>query len=728
MQSLKPSVQEITSLDGHEYPVVFHSAKAMVNSLLTSSFIKDDNNLLFPDMSDPLAPPPPTLTHKSDIDTGEIYRNAYKELCTGKPKNHIICGVIIYIDKLAIDRHGHLSLEPVVFTLSIFNQLTWNMPQAWHPLGYIPNLGLMSKAETKHNCSSPDKVQLYHDILSIILQSLKDLQNEGHIPFEFEFGGKEYKVFLHSPLLAVLGDTESHDQLCGRYNSRNLNVARLCRHCDIPTEDTSNVDYDWDHIMPSQIEDLVNARNKQALQTISQHPIRNAFYHGLCLGGNPRGIYGMTPAEPLHVLELGLFQYAVEGFCVDLGYTAGSKSYPKILQQIDSWARPIGQYLSHQSDRSLPRTYFPNGITGGTKLAGHEMNGVLLVLLILCNMESSRTIILTNISPYKLRGWIELLELLLSWRWWLKQKSISMEEIQASKTGMLYLLKLFKKVVNRQNGSGMIIIKFHLCTHFYKNMMLLGVVSNIDTGPMESNHRINAKSPGERTQMQAEGFELQTSNQYVQDLILETAADYILPMDKSCLKAKIIPKKEPHLQGAKFTIKFGDETITGDMNPLVKLEWDKSHIVASSYPAGHITWLCNNILSDLGPLSQIRGCTEHARTTPRGGKYLFRAHPSYRKAGQWHDWALFTWQSDDDTTISIPGHIVTFLHLTENQLRLLASNSSVVGDEPVLYAMIESLIEPLPDTHKIIQDYSIGIKRSAPHMPSNISCTSGYHI
>jgi hypothetical protein len=37
-----------------------------------------------------------------------------------------MCGVILYIHKLAVDRHAHLSLEPVYFTLSIFNQKTRN--------------------------------------------------------------------------------------------------------------------------------------------------------------------------------------------------------------------------------------------------------------------------------------------------------------------------------------------------------------------------------------------------------------------------------------------------------------------------------------------------------------------------------------------------------------------------------------------------------------------------
>jgi hypothetical protein len=48
--------------------------------------------------------------------------------------------------KLARDRHGHLSLEPVCFTSSILNQ----KPKS----GYIPNIGVMSKAKSTHTMKS----------------------------------------------------------------------------------------------------------------------------------------------------------------------------------------------------------------------------------------------------------------------------------------------------------------------------------------------------------------------------------------------------------------------------------------------------------------------------------------------------------------------------------------------------------------------------------------------
>jgi hypothetical protein len=68
------------------------------------------------------------------------------------------------------------------------------------------------------------KVQfLYHDILSLIFGSLVEIQGkEGGLPYQFFYGGAVYNALLLFLLLAVLGDPESHDRLCGQYNSCGL--------------------------------------------------------------------------------------------------------------------------------------------------------------------------------------------------------------------------------------------------------------------------------------------------------------------------------------------------------------------------------------------------------------------------------------------------------------------------------------------------------------------------
>ena len=588
----------------------------------------------------------------------------------------------------------------------------------------------MSKAESTHAMKSSAKVQLYHDILSQIFGSLTELQGkEGGLPYQFHYRGKVYNALLLFPLLAVLGDTESHDRLCGRYNSRGAGVARLCRHCNTPRFQTDNVDYDWEHILPAQVQRVIDANDKEGLKALSQHPIRNAFYEGICLGGNERGIHGMSPGEPLHVLELGLFKMMIEGFYVNLGYRPGSKSYPKILQRLDVWARKIGKALSHQSDRKMPRTYFPNGVTGGTKLAGHEMNGVILVLLILCKMKESRKLLLSSkcFVEDHLRGWIKLFECMLVWRWWLKLPSVPLIEIQASQYSTHTLLKLYRSVVKRKHGSKLLIIKFHLCLHFLENQLDFGVTSNVDTGPMESNHKCNAKKPSGQTQRRADTFELQTSRRYIENLILDKAVSTL----EETFPPSIIEKLYPPLVGAKFSIQLtndGDDELLPDAT----IVWDKSHRIERSYHPRFLGWLCSNILAELGQDALIRGCTEHKRRTPLGEKFIFRAHPSWRSGSSWHDWALFSWTNSDGLPVRIPGQIITFVLINEHDISKIQHLSYVSGDTPGLYAMIETLERPLTaaKTHErvvvggrkqltsneVLERRRIGMSLSAPNL------------
>jgi hypothetical protein len=149
---------------------------------------------LFPNPNNPMDPPPAKVTMIADIDTGRSWQNAYKTHCH-RP-NHVLCGIIIYINNLATNRHEHLSLEPVCFTPSIFNQKMCNHPEAWRPLGYVPNIGLMSKVKTTHAIKSAAKVQLYHDILSKIFRELAALQTKGGLPYQFFHCGKVYKAIL----------------------------------------------------------------------------------------------------------------------------------------------------------------------------------------------------------------------------------------------------------------------------------------------------------------------------------------------------------------------------------------------------------------------------------------------------------------------------------------------------------------------------------------------------
>jgi hypothetical protein len=160
--------------------------------------------------------------------------------------------------------------------------------------------------------------------------------------------------------------------------------------------------------MPDAVQALVKVNDVKGLKVISQPHVQNTLYiPKFNIGRNPQGIHGMTPGEPLHMVDLGLFKYGLEGlfkyglegFYICLGMNPKSKWPCKILAEVDSMAWRIGRFLSHQSDRGLPRTYFPFDVTGGIKLLGLQVpRGSARVLLIMCHLEESSLLFLKQIS------------------------------------------------------------------------------------------------------------------------------------------------------------------------------------------------------------------------------------------------------------------------------------------------------------------------------------------
>ena len=140
-------------------------------------------------------------------------------------------------------------------------------------------------------------------MMTVILSSLVKLQQTGGIAWRLKYKGVVHDVVLKIPVLFIIGDNEGHDKLCGRYLSSQ--AERLCRYCDCSFNDISNPDVQFSYTKQAHVEKLVKNNDLEALKSMLQHHLDNAFYR-LDFGPNAQGLHGACPAELLHTVQYGM--------------------------------------------------------------------------------------------------------------------------------------------------------------------------------------------------------------------------------------------------------------------------------------------------------------------------------------------------------------------------------------------------------------------------------------
>ena len=174
----------------------------------------------------------------------------------------------------------------------------------WRTIGFIVNQSNLPFASSKL------KSQDYHFMLGLIFASVVEVQQGPGVAWNLSYEGAVYEVVFKFPVLFIVGDTEGHDKLCGKFLSRTERMARLCRYCDCPTAHTNDPSCTWDFTLAPSITSLVRDGEIEQLRSMSYHCIKNGF-DDVVFCDPERGINGATPAEILHVWQHGLFPRAL---------------------------------------------------------------------------------------------------------------------------------------------------------------------------------------------------------------------------------------------------------------------------------------------------------------------------------------------------------------------------------------------------------------------------------
>jgi len=712
-------------------------ARDLVQSILTDPRWKDEDFLYFDD--NPFAPPPDDLEHIGDINTGESYIQTHKRLIT-KP-NQILVAIPLYIDGAVTGQFDKLQVEALKMTLGILNRKARDKEHAWRSLGYVCNYAKEDSRGQKIFVDSGhigademyldemeeeegekggleldvDKAADYHAILSVLMESLRELIDEGMV-FDIFYKGKLHKdceLVFFIPFVKCDGD--GADKLCSRYRSRGEGISQLCRYCTCPNARTDDPTANFKYKTEEMIKKLVDNDNAEELQKLSQINIDNAF-HGLRFGlQNKRGIHGSCPWELLHAILLGIFKYTRDCFFGQIGPTSA------VAEEINAFSKIVGSLFARQSDRNKPRTKFAKGISKG-KLMAKEYTGVMLVIAAILRSQKGQELLRKSRKKnfredWLIRDWILLVETLLQWEAYLMSDQMDKKHVTRLQQKNRFVMFLLKKVGNRTKGMGFKVMKFHAILHLAEDIYNFGVPMVVDTGSNESHHK-TTKVAAKLTQKDIKTFEKQTCDRCDDFEVLELAMqemegrplwEYFSGYEH---KNSVKVDKENEVGGMMYEVFVDKETQKVEYQVKTRMK-DKDKVLTDFQLLQYLAEVQTLLIEDKC-IEKLQIFAEHTRSGQ-----IFRSHPNYRGKGSWRDWVMIQWQEGD-----FPSLLWGFLDLSEIPLghTCKVDENSVVTQG--VYAIVEStlyveeeepwsdIFTPLQlDTHALYKDGSVAERK-----------------
>ena len=648
LHDLTPMVEPYKMLSSKEVvPVVHIDFLIALYSLLNDKELMVSKNLLNDDLVDDDV--------LDDINSGSVYQEA-KKIYVKDPNRDKMIPIILFMDKTHTDINGRLKLEPVMFTLGIFKRECRADPSFWRILGFVTDTTDAKKADPKV------KLQDYHNILDIILKSYYNAQ---HKPIKWGFIEndditKDYQCWF--PCLYVIGDTEGHDKGCGRFNCRT-NVKRLCRYCDIKFERTDDPFAKYKFTLKKDVQRHIDNKNLYTLKQMSMHCIQNAFSR-VKFCDDIRGLHGATLAEVLHVLQQGLDEYILEAF---LGNKKGSKDLkkqntaeiinenaeyiapseeflsiqnvfgPTYTEHFEKACKKIGAILQHQSNRNLPRTKFFSQYTSITKKNGHEMAGLFIVyILTMCSVEGEK--LETLLGSERLSAFIHVFELVLMLENFAQSPCHIKQHLkEVFEKGIPFIMKTMKDVINRTDGNGMKIIKFHLLVHFVSDILRYGSMLNFNSAIGEMMHKTEIKTPAQHTQRNKDSFEIQTCHRNFECTKIRRAANNTKSLLKQNFENFIANEKKESSPYQNNNIEFDS-----DNNCFVKNKGKQNNICTWKDETfeSQLKSLCKSMIDN----GYVSNSTIKFFTIFKKNDVLYRADPCYYSDSEpWYDWAYVNW-------------------------------------------------------------------------------------
>ena len=378
----------------------------------------------------------------------------------------------------------------------------------------------------------------------------------------------------------------------------------------------------------------------------------------------------------------------------------------KAKARVDELAKKLHRFLRWQSDKSLPRTSFPKGITKLTKMQGNERTGVLLVLLIILVMEhwsywriprrnpnaavsvkaDENGYLECALSSERFNNTVKSIYLLLTFEALMKCEKIP---VAVTKKIELFIPDFLDQVLRtfaRHEGVGDNLVKNHLPSHFIQDVRRLGAGPNFDSGVGESLHKTAAKETGRRTNMNSSTFEFQTGTRYVENLSIHRGC-----CDHPKFAASV--NKFQDLESASAASEASCRILTIGLEAL----WDSGNKKRTTMPVWKDSNCCPKVVIDFVRKDLIPQLTNkdsvclYTKVVVDGVSYS--CNPCYGSLGYAkQDWAFVNMGSDP-----IPCQLLLAVEVPVDPVNNVVLSGSVI-DEAGIYFLAHACQTHLTET------------------------------
>jgi len=687
LQFLRPTIHYVTLSDNTLASVPIYDVKAQLIAFLNDPLrMKPEHFASNYDIFS--GKPTSPVTDLNEIHTGSAWEEARSHYI-GEHSDAFPLGLVGFYDKTHTDVFGSLACSPFIVTPAFLNCNARNNDKNYMVLGYIPNLG-MAKGKAKTQ-SATERLQDEHDCLRLITNQITKIHNEGG--FWTMVMGRRVRVIVWIHFIA--GDTSGHNNLVGHMNGgRPKYIYRDCyckhKHMSRPTPKCQLI----------TIADIAQARlTDDGLTLISKKKIRNAF-DNVPLSDLEHGIFGVVPAEMLHVSGTGLLKYIFKCLCNLIG-TEKKNKHEK--EAFDDLHRCLVGDAQRQSEKQMPRMSIRNGITDGTKMCGSERVGNCFILLCAIYTKQGSTLLAPGLArkTIRLKDIRNCIKLYLAFEQWVNE-SHSIQEVIDGRGLLAHLIRLIKRCFPKDWGWGWNLPKMHSLARMIDYMLKFGIAKNFSGQTGERALKSIVKDHAQQTQRRADKFTEQCAMREYEENVITYVYD-----DIASQLGQNHAKKHNHTELCKvegeYTAHLGHQDIQGRSQ--VKIQWKNTKRNKIQIGVSEVLTYCVRKFAHRHGFRKdfmVTGYTTLKMYSDENSEESVRYHANeYMHGESRYDYAMVKFLCDDNSINTAPAKIMGFLrydrtpgvptpHLSDSLKQSLEELEATNARDDQLYVVIHA--------------------------------------